>query len=82
MVLVLLLLLLCCLLLKLSAVHHIRLPLKSLLVVLALSEMRSTATAKLLVLELPLLNFHVTPLALNNKSFVNKLLVVIKSMRK
>jgi hypothetical protein len=58
MVLVLLLLLLCCLLLKLSAVHHIRLSLKSLLVVLALSEMRSTATAKLLVLELPLLRCH------------------------
>ena len=77
-----LLLLLRWLLLELGAVCHIRLSLKSLRVVLTLREMRSAATAKLLILELLLLTLHITPLPLNNKSFVNKLLVVSNAMGK
>jgi hypothetical protein len=76
------LLLLWCPLLELSAVGHIGLPLVPLLVVQTLRKARSTIAAKLLVLEFPLLGFHITPLALNYKSFVNKLLVVSEAVGK
>jgi hypothetical protein len=63
-----------------GVVGHIGLPLVPLLIVQALRETESTVATQLLILKLPLLGLHITPLALNYKSFVNKLLVVSKAV--